>query len=414
MLLQEQIAQVIDDQQEKFVRLPLGVSRDILPQVPCIDHFATIVTGIRRCGKSTLLLQILRQNFDRALFLNFEDIRLSAFETADFTRLLNEIEKRKADVLFFDEIQTVSGWETFIHQLLRDCFKVFVSGSNASLLRTETATHLTGRQVSVELFPFSYSEFLQFKNLQASAKTFELYLKTGGMPEFVKTERQIVLTSLADDILIKDIAVRHSLKDTDSLRRLALYLNTNIGRQVSANRLTNLFGIKSASTLLEYFSYLQDCYLFYFIPQFSYSLKTQIRNPKKIYTVDTGLSNALAFKVGEDAGFLLENAVFLHLRRRYKEIYYFTETGECDFVVMEKAQPARLIQVCYLLDDKNLDRELNGVRGAMKFFNKPNGTIVTFNQTDRFETTDGTIDVVPACVFFAETVYAEITDNPAS
>jgi predicted AAA+ superfamily ATPase len=212
------------------------------------------------------------------------------------------------------------------------------------------------------------------------------------------------LRTFADDILIKDIAVRHSLKDTGSLRRLTLYLNTNIGRAVSANRLVNLFGIKTASTLLEYFSYLQDCYLFHFIPQFSYSLKTQIRNPKKVYAIDTGLSNALAFNFSENAGFLLENAVYLHLRRRYKEIYYFTETGKCDFVVLEKAQPAWLIQVCYRLDDMNLDRELGGVRGAMKFFNKPNGTIVTLNQTDRFETEEGTIDVVPACVFFAKTV----------
>jgi predicted AAA+ superfamily ATPase len=404
MLLQEQIAQVIDGQQELFVGQPLGVQREILPQVPCIDNFATIVTGIRRCGKSTLLLQVLRRNFDNALFMNFEDIRLSAFETADFTRLLNEIKRRNVNVLFFDEIQTVAAWETFIHQMLREGFKVFVSGSNASLLSTEMATRLTGRQVSIELFPLSYSEFLKLKNLQANAETFDLYLKTGGMPEFVKTERQIVLTSLADDILIKDIAVRHSLKDTDSLRQLTLYLNTNIGRPVSANKLINLFGIKTASTLLEYFSYLQDCYLFDFVPQFSYSLKTQTRNPKKVYAIDTGLSNALAFKFSENAGFLFENAVYLHLRRRHKEIYYFTETGECDFVVMEKAQPTLLIQACYHLDDMNLDRELGGVRGAMKFFNKPHGTIVTLNQTDRFETQEGAIEVVPACEFFAKIV----------
>ncbi|MDR0567507.1 MAG: ATP-binding protein, partial [Prevotellaceae bacterium] len=259
--------------------------------------------------------------------MNFEDIRLSAFETADFTRLLNEIRRRNINVLFFDEIQAAAGWEIFIYQILREGFKVFISGSNASLLSTEMATHLTGRQVSIELFPFSYSEFLKMKNLQANAETFDLYLKIGGMPEFVKTERQIVLTSLTDDILIKDIAVRHSLKDTDSLRQLTLYLNTNIGRPVSANKLTNLFGIKTASTLLEYFSYLQDCYLFDFVPQFSYSLKTQTRNPKKVYAVDTGLSSALAFKLSENVGFLFENAVYLHLRRRHRKIYVTTQVA---------------------------------------------------------------------------------------
>jgi predicted AAA+ superfamily ATPase len=400
MLLQEQIAQVIDNQQETFVRQPSGIQREMLPQVPCINNYATIITGIRRCGKSTLMLQVLRQKFDRALFLNFEDIRLSAFETADFSRLLNEIKSRNTKILFFDEIQLVAGWEIAVHQLLREGYKVFISGSNASLLSTEMATHLTGRQVSIELFPFSYSEFLNFKHLQANTKTFELYLKTGGMPEFVKTGQQILLTSLVDDILIKDIAVRHSLKDADSLRLLTLYLNTNIGHLVSANKLVNLFGIKTASTLLEYFSYLQECYLFAFVPQFSYSLKTQSRNPKKVYSIDTGLSNALALKFSENAGFLFENAVYLHLRRYHKEIYYFKKTGECDFVVMEKTQPILLIQACYRLDDMNLDRELSGIREAMNFFHKPNGTIITLNQKDRFDTEDGTVEVLPACEFF--------------
>jgi predicted AAA+ superfamily ATPase len=158
MIRQEEIAWVINSQKEVFLKQESGFKRDALDNIPIADSFATIITGIRRCGKSTLLLQLLRKDYQDALYLNFDDIRFSAFETSDFIRLHREIEKRGIQVLFFDEIQIIKNWETLVNQLLREGYKIFITGSNAAMLSAELGTHLTGRHLSMELFPFSYSE----------------------------------------------------------------------------------------------------------------------------------------------------------------------------------------------------------------------------------------------------------------
>ena len=167
-----------------------------------------------------MLLQLLRRDYLDAIYLNFDDIRLSSVETGDLVRLHREIEKRGIKVLFFDEIQTVKGWETFINQLLREEYKVFITGSNASMLSVELGTHLTGRHLPMELFPFSYSEFIQIKSLDNGENSVMDYLKDGGIPEYLKTGASIILNALVDDILMRDIAVRNNIRDVISLRRL--------------------------------------------------------------------------------------------------------------------------------------------------------------------------------------------------
>jgi predicted AAA+ superfamily ATPase len=269
MFSQEQISQVIDAQRQTFLNKEGGVERKTLESISVLNGFATIITGIRRCGKSTLLLQLMQRYFKEFLFLNFEDIRLAGFDRDSLVLLHREIEKRKVKTLFFDELQLVQDWEIFINQLLREDYQVFITGSNASLLSSEFATHLTGRHLSHELFPFSFEEFLMLKKLPANEDSLLKYLFVGGMPEFAKTEQNILLTSLIDDILIKDIAVRHTIRDVDSIRKLTLFLLSNAGNLVSANKLTGLFGIKSVSTILEYFSYLTESYLVDFVPQFN-------------------------------------------------------------------------------------------------------------------------------------------------
>jgi Predicted ATPase (AAA+ superfamily) len=169
----------------------------------------------------------------------------------------------------------------FIHQKLNEGYQIFITGSNASLLSKELGTHLTGRHISCELFPFSYNEFISFKKLENNSDSLNDYLAHGGIPEYVKNGMGVILNNLMDDILIRDIAIRHSIRDVNSLRQLAVYLISNIGNLVSANKLEGMYGIKSSSTILEYFSYLKDSYLLEFIPQFNYSLKAQARNPKK-------------------------------------------------------------------------------------------------------------------------------------
>lgn len=385
MIRQEEISLVIDSQREVFLKQDSGFSRDALSQIPIVNSFATIITGIRRCGKSTLLLQLLRRDYQNAIYLNFDDIRLSGFETADFTRLHKEIERREIRVLFFDEVQVIENWEKFINQLLREGYKVFITGSNASMFSVELGTHLTGRHLSMELFPFSYSEFIRFKKLNNDENAVIDYLKTGGIPEYVKSDVSYVLNALVDDILMRDIAIRHSVRDVNSLRQLTAYLITNIGNLVSANKLSGMFDIKSPATFLEYFSFLKDAYLLDFIPMFSHSLKIQARNPKKVYVTDMGLYTENALSTSDNMGRRLENLVFLHLRRRYKHIFYYKDRGECDFIAIEKNTVKEAIQVCLTITNENFDREYNGLLEAVQNLGLKQGTIVTLNQSDTFE-----------------------------
>lgn len=400
MLRQEELKVILDEQQVSFRQKKDLIPRDTMNSIPIEPNFATIITGIRRCGKSTLLLQLLQSKYRDALYLNFEDIRMVAFEAGDFTRLKQEIDRRNIRVLFFDEIQLAPHWEIFANQLLREGYTVFITGSNASLLSKELGTHLTGRHLSMELFPFSYGEFLRFKHLPRDADSLQSYLYSGGMPEYLHSNNPLVLGNLLDDILVRDIAVRHAVRDVASLKQLAIYLLSNVGTLASANRFTGLFGIKSSTTILEYFNHFTDAYLMEFVPQFDYSLKSQARNPKKIYAIDNGLVDAVSTSASRNLGRRLENAVYLHLRARYPEIYYFKEKGECDFVVFEKGQIKQAIQVCYHVDDTNFKREYDGLLQALDHFKLDHGHIITADQSDRFETAGRQIDMVPAHHFF--------------
>ncbi|MDP3914086.1 MAG: ATP-binding protein [Bacteroidota bacterium] len=399
MYRQEQIATVVDSQKERFLQKGQCMDREALAEVPVLESFATIISGIRRCGKSTLLHQLIRERYPDAFFLNFEDIRLSGFEVDDFTRLYSEIVDRGIRVMCFDEIQLIKNWEMFVHQLLREGYQVFVTGSNASLLSRELGTHLTGRYLSMELFPFSYNEFVSFKGLEKNSESVQAYLVSGGMPEFVKSGEGMVLSRLIDDILIRDISVRQSIRDVEILRQLTVYLLTNVGNLIAATKLTGMYGVKSATTFLEYFSFLRDAYLVEFVPQFSYSLKAQARNPKKVYAVDLGFVSEVATLFTDNLGRRFENLIYLHLRRKYSEIYYYKDKGECDFVVHSRGKVEKLVQVCYQTDDLNFQREYSGLVEAMKFFQMNEGTIVTLNQKDVFEKDGYTVKLLPAHEF---------------
>jgi predicted AAA+ superfamily ATPase len=232
--------------------------------------------------------------------------------------------------------------------------------------------------------------------LKNNAQSFHEYLQTGGMPEFVKNRKAVILQQLVDDLLYRDIAVRHSIRNVDGLRELTVYLVSNIGKPVSARSLTGLFGISATTTFTDYFSYLTEAYLVAFVPQFDYSIKVRNRNPKKVYAIDLGIFHQIKTSFTEDYGRQLENAVYLHLRRKEGDIFYFGKNGECDFVLMKKDKSVSCIQVCYKVDDMNMNRELQGLRAALEFFGLREGVIVTHDQSDVFELEGITIKFVPA------------------
>ena len=404
MLRQAEIARIIDIQKVGPKMFSNEVTREKLAEIKSIPAFACIITGMRRVGKSTLLRQIAqRHQYVDTIYLNFDDIRLSAFERDDFERLYSEIVARKARELFFDEIQLVKGWEIFVHQLLREGFYVYVSGSNASMLSVDLGTHLTGRHLQNELFSFSYAEYLALKGGEPSAQTFNDYMKVGGIPEYLKTGEPLILSTLLDDVLVRDIAINKGVANVRALRQLAVYLLTNIGKPYSANRLKEFCNVGSTTTVLDYISYLKDAYLIDSIGLYDDSLHVTIRNPKKVYAYDTGLAHSLSLSRTPDLGRLLENEVFIYLRHRYAadHIYYMQGNGECDFVTTDiHNRPDQAIQVCYDLNGGNFRREIDGLTEAMKRLGLDKGIIVTGDEEDEFATEQGRVYVVKAWKYF--------------
>ena len=386
MILKETLRQVIKSQRKDLKSFDYGTEREELRAIKFNIPYALILSGIRRCGKSTLLNQLLKKlpNF---YYLNFEDTRLNSFQIEDFEKL-DEIFKEdygKSEYYLFDEIQNINGWEIFVRSRLDKKKKFIITGSNASLLSKELGTRLTGRHINIELFPFSFTESLSMAKVKADVNSFSEYLKSGGFPEYLKYKKQEILRELLIDIIQRDIVVRYKLRDSKTAISLVLYLLTNTGKEFSYNKLKKIFDLGSINTAIAFVSYFEDSYLLFTVPKFDYSLKKQIVNAKKIYSIDNGLSNANSTSFSSDLGRMLENSVFLHLRRRHKNIFYFREKGECDFLVSEQNKIKIAIQVSYKLDEENKEREIDGLLEAIKKFNLREGLILTFNQEDKFE-----------------------------
>jgi predicted AAA+ superfamily ATPase len=243
-----------------------GFPRERKPGLKSISTHALIISGIRRCGKSTLAQQIMEtMQPDKILYLNFETPRLYGFSMNDFSRLDNIIAEKQASILFFDEIQDVEGWEIFIRQKLDEKFKVIITGSNARLLSYELGTKLTGRQITYELFPFSYSEYVSYNNLKPSLESFNEYSNLWRISRLFDNRDEDILTSLFDDILVKDIIVRHGIKDSLNIKRLSVYLFNNIGNRVTATKLKQAFSVSATSTIMSWFSFLESTYLIFFL-----------------------------------------------------------------------------------------------------------------------------------------------------
>jgi predicted AAA+ superfamily ATPase len=403
MLLKSGIARISELQSEIIRTNENDLKRESVFPLPVLSKHALIITGIRRCGKSTLLFQIISEKYPEAFFLNFDDNRLYGFENSDFSRLDEVISESGRRVLFFDELQEVEGWERYVRQKLDENYQVVITGSNASLLSKELGTKLTGRYIAKELFPFSFNEFKGFESLNSDEGAILKFLKMGGFPEYLKSKNPEILGHLFDDILIRDIVVRYGIRDIKSLQRLALYLVSNTGNPVTGSKLKHAVGISATSTIMEYFSYLESAYLFYFVPRFSYSAKSQMINPRKVYCVDPGLITVNSASFSEDNGRKLENIVYNYLRSLTKEIYYFQGRYECDFIVTKRGEKPRAIQVCYTPGKDNLERELGGLYDAIRFLGIKEGIIITLNQKDKF-TKDGlTAHVLPAAEFLSGT-----------
>jgi predicted AAA+ superfamily ATPase len=398
-----ELREIAKYQKETAQARDTGLERDLLSDLPDIKTHALIVSGIRRCGKSTLLHQFVRALGRDYFYLTFEDLRLADFTNADYALLDTLIaESAVTPVLFFDEIQAAPRWELYVRQKLDEGFQVLLTGSNASLLSRELGSKLTGRHLSRELFPFSYRENLSFTGGKPGAVSLDKYLSSGGFPEYLKTGNDEILEQLQRDILYRDIAVRHGIRDAASLRQLYTYLVSNAAQLVSPSRLIHVAGVKSPSTILEYFSWFESAYLLALVPRFAWSVKARSVAPKKLYITDLGIIRTGSVSGMENSGALIENFVFNQLRLGNVAIYYFADdTGECDFVVQGRGEKAewRCIQVCYELNPDNEDREINGLIAALDFFDQKEGVILTRDSRDYIVKGGKTITVTPAWEF---------------
>lgn len=396
-MLKDTLKEIVKLQKAGMDRSDAGITRKKLADMDLDTNHAIVLSGIRRCGKSTLLKQISRK-LEGFYYFNFEDPRALDFELADFERL-NEAfseELGKSDYYLFDEIQNVAKWELFVRFLLDQKKKVVITGSNASLLSRELGTRLTGRHLRYELFPFSYSEFLVFTGKEMSSESFKEFLIKGGFPEYLEEKRAEILHELLNDVVARDIAIKYGIRNTLVLKGLAIYLLTNVGKEFTYNKLKETFRMGSPNTAIDFVSYFEDSYLIFTVNKFDYSLRKQQVNPKKAYSIDNGLSNENSVKFSEDEGRMLENAVFQHLRRTFREVFYFQEKNECDFVVKEKNKITQAIQVCYKLTEENKAREMGGLFEAMEKFKLDEGLIITCDQEDALTKNGKRVRLLPA------------------
>jgi len=400
------LERVVFDQLANFKAKDPGVPRDVDFDKAIKSKQIQIVTGIRRCGKSTLLKQ-LSEKLDSFYYLNFDDERLLKFSVEDFDSLLILWKKLyKSKTIILDEIQNVKNWERFIRRIYDEDYKIILTGSNAKLLSGDLSTHLTGRHIKLELYPFSFSEYLRFKNFDSDkwkttdrlAKLLRLtdeYVENGGFPEYVIFGDVDYLKRIFEDILYKDLIVRFKIREIKSFRELANFLFTNFTSEISYNSLQRALNFKSVVSVKNYIGHLQESYLLHELYKYDYSLKKQIVYNKKIYSVDNGLRNQVSFRFSEDSGKLLENTVFLQLKRSGKEVYYYKNKRECDFLIKQKTKIVEAIQVTDVLSAANRERELNGLIAAMESFNLKKGLIITRNQEEKFRSQGREIRVLP-------------------
>lgn len=398
----ESIRTLLLEQRKEFLCADLGTTRQKLTEIKAYKAtpFPVVISGLRRAGKSTLLSQLAQAFYPdkEYFFVNFEDERFLSFTVADFSKLHELLIELFGDkkIFLLDEIQNIEGWERFVNRMAASGYKFYITGSNASLLSKELGTKLTGRYLPVELFPFSFREYLQFKKITLPdlkrlttvkrgilKNAFLSYLNKGGIPQALQYPQLPIHKTLYDDIINRDVAGRYKITDLKSLKELAFYLFGNISSLVSYNKLKALLQLGSVNTVSSYIDYLSTAWLIFAINRYAFSIKQQQIANKKIYSIDTGLTKSVAFSFSEDKGRFLENTVFLQLRRLYGEdIYYYkTKKGkEVDFYLPKKKT---FIQVSQnLADPQTREREKLALFEAMQEVKESNGFIITEDEKE--------------------------------
>jgi hypothetical protein len=398
----EGIKRIITDQRYEIDHLYKSrrlIERD-LPEDKLIQSLKhpniLAVLGVRRCGKSVCSHMLLKGKEYR--YINFDDERLYGMDARDLNLVLQafyELYSTELEYFMLDEIQNVSGWELFANRLRRTK-KVVLTGSNAKLLSGELATHLTGRYSDVTLFPFSFYEFLEFKEIEPDIHStrsiariknaLKEYMDVGGFPEVYLFGKEVT-ARIYENIIYKDIISRHDIRNKRSFSQIAKYLVSNFSGEFSYRKLCGATSIRNVHTVKDYVGYLESSYIVLVVERFSFKLKEQIKAPRKVYCIDTGMINNIAFRSSHDIGKLMENlvAVELHRRKSYyrgDDVFYWKDhqQREVDFVLIRGEKVSELIQVSYTSSKEGIkDREFKGILRAAVELGCGNMKIITWD-----------------------------------
>lgn len=408
----EILKQVLLEQRQGILRKDRGVPRSALDRLHSkisLPH-VLVITGLRRCGKSTLLRQIIHEYFQDSEFyyLNFEDERLSGFPAGSFSSILETQIELFGDkkVFLIDEIQQNPGFESYVRRLSDQGYKFIITGSNATLLSSEISTKLTGRHIDLGLYPFSFREYLRFKDISLQKedvylgskralikRNFDEYLLRGGMPEFLVYQDDEIIFRIYEDIIYKDIAVRHGITMIKPMRELYQYLVSNMCRPFSYRTLTRITEIDSPVTIKSYIHYLEQTYFIRQVNKFDFSLKKQLVNNKKAYVIDNVFFQKLSFQYSGNKGWLLENLVASELSKN-GELYYFQDKVSCDFILKDDSGFAAY-QVAFEMTGTTRIREISGLMSAIKYLGLSSGTIITHDDDEEIVEEGITIKLIP-------------------
>ena len=406
--MKNQLKKIIVQHQERLRNLSV-IDRNIIIE----KNGNYVFVGLRRAGKTYFLYQLIKERYaeiEKVLYLNFEDERLIDLTYNELNLIIEAYQElyNQKPAIFFDEIQNITHWEKFVRRLADSDYKIMVTGSNAEMLSSEISTTLGGRFLTKEITPLTFSEFLTFNaislqpnfefsdQLYKVKQYFEQYIKFGGFPELIRFEnKREYLSNVYQKLFYGDLIARYTIANPKALKLLVKKIAESVNNETSINRIKNLIqsvGIPLGNnTLFEYLSYLNNSYLIVDISNFA-SKFVERETKKKYYFLDTGILNL--FLVDQDTK-LLENLVFIELRRRYeKGIYFFKRKNEVDFYVPEAKL---LLQVSYNLNaPETRKREMNGLIEAMKELEINDGVIITYDSQETIKIDNFVITVIPA------------------
>lgn len=415
MIPKSTLAKIVLKQRKGLEDRNSGQLRHMLSTMPYLTDRALLIGGVRGSGRSTMLLQMLENDYPQAWYTDFSDARLAGFDSGDFIKLSALIAESGKGILLLDKLDQAQGWVPFVTEKLAEGIKVVATVSLDTMLAVQRGQQAMAAgewlvedplQVSQYIIRkvglFSYSEFLEATHKRGGEEAVEEYLLRGAFPECCKPGRTASLLSLYDLIVNRDVLIAKGVRDRVTLARIALYLLTATDTGVTANAIRNQLKVKAVSTVTEHMEHLERAGLVSFVPILGTTPGRQAVNPRRVYAVDTAMAIALSLdELSRES--LFSTLIYNHIANQYDSICYTSEQGGCDFVASGEGLLTLCVQACWEADDPDLlQNKIDGLRAAMALTGVQRGVIVTLNRSERISVDEGEIEIVEADAFLSE------------